>query len=95
VRQRELSRSCKVIESLNDEQKKAVDIITRSIIKKILHNPIILLKKGSQEENNKMLLDAACYLFGVDGHQNIERKKDKDTFKVSQDKTVKKSSPVE
>jgi len=77
VRQREISRSHKVLESLNDEQQKALDILTRSIVQKILHDPIVCIKKGAQEKNNEMILDAACRLFGIDGLEDTERQQDK------------------
>jgi len=77
VRQREISRSHKVLESLNDEQQKALDILTRSIVQKILHDPIVCIKKGAKEKNNEMILDAACRLFGIDGLEDTERQQDK------------------
>ncbi|MFO8241352.1 MAG: glutamyl-tRNA reductase [Dissulfuribacterales bacterium] len=88
VRQREISRSHKVFESLNDEQQKALDILTRSIVQKILHDPIVCIKKGAQEKNNKMILDATCRLFGIDGLEETPKLQDKDLPDDSQDKTI-------
>ena len=88
VRQREISRSQKVLESLNDEQQKALDILTRSIVQKILHDPIVCIKKGAQEKNNKMILDATCRLFGIDGLEETPKLQDKDLPDDSQDKTI-------
>ncbi len=85
VRQREILRSHKVFESLNDEQQKALDILTRSIVQKILHDPIVCIKKGAQEKNNEMILDTACRLFGIDGFEGPQRKQDKGPAEISQD----------
>jgi len=64
VRQKELSRSRKVlVESLNDEQQKALDVLTR----------IVCLKKGTQEKDGEMILDAARLLFGIDSLEDTQR----------------------
>ncbi|NIA08821.1 MAG: glutamyl-tRNA reductase [Nitrospiraceae bacterium] len=67
IRQNELSRSCRVIKSLNEEQQKAIDILTRSMMQKILNDPIIFLKKGTQDKDGEMILDTARRLFGMNG----------------------------
>ncbi len=88
VRQKEISRSHKVLESLNDEQQKALDVITRSIVQKILHDPIVYIKKGAQENNSEMILDAACRLFGIDGLEETQKLQDKGLSDANQDKTI-------
>ena len=92
VRQKEISRSHKVLESLNDEQQKALDVLTKSIVQKILHDPIVYIKKGAQEKNGKMILDATCRLFGIDGPEETENLQDKGLSGDSIDRTVRKSS---
>ena len=67
IRQKELSRSHRAIESLSDEQQKALDVLTKSMMKKILHDPIICLKKEVQDKNGEIILDAARRLFGMNG----------------------------
>jgi glutamyl-tRNA reductase len=88
VRQKELSRSHKVLESLNDEQQKALDVLTRSIVQKILHDPVVFLKKSAQEKDSDMMLDATCRLFGIDGLEEIQKQQDKGLSDDSQDKTI-------
>ena len=92
VRQKEISLSHKVLESLDDEQQKALDVLTRSIVQKILHDPIVYIKKGAQEKNGEMILDAACRLFGIDGLEETQRQQDKGLSDDSTDRTVLKSS---
>ncbi|PXF55040.1 MAG: glutamyl-tRNA reductase [Deltaproteobacteria bacterium] len=93
VRQKEILRSHKVIESLNDEQQKAMDVLTRSIVQKILHDPIVYIKKGAQEKNSEMILDAVCSLFGIDGLEDTQKLQDKGLSDANQDKTIRKPSP--
>jgi len=93
VRQKELSRSRKVlVESLNDEQQKALDVLTRSIVQKILHDPIVCLKKGTQEKDGEMILDAARLLFGIDSLEDTQRRRDTGISDANQDKTIRKPS---
>ncbi|MEA1867234.1 MAG: glutamyl-tRNA reductase [Thermodesulfobacteriota bacterium] len=93
VRQKEILRSHKVIESLNDEQQKALDVLTKSIVQKILHDPIVYIKKVAQEKNSGMILDAACSLFGIDGLEDTQKLQDKGLSDANQDKTIRKPSP--
>ena len=82
VRQKELSRSLKALGSLNDDQQKAVDVLTRSMVQKILHNPIVSLRKGSQEQDSRVMLDAACRLFGINGLGDTESRPEKGVSKT-------------
>ncbi|MCA9523629.1 MAG: glutamyl-tRNA reductase [Myxococcales bacterium] len=50
IRQGELDRSKKRLGSLNDEQRQAVEQLTRAIVKKMLHNPIRALKENDPGE---------------------------------------------
>ena len=67
IRQRELSRSHRAIESLSDEQQKALDVLTRSMMQKILHDPIICLKREVQDKDGEVILDATRRIFGMNG----------------------------
>ena len=67
IRQKELARSRKNLKGLTPAQEKALDILTRSIVQKILSDPIVCLKKNAAQENGRQLLDATCKLFGING----------------------------
>jgi hypothetical protein len=67
-----------------------LDVLTRSIVQKILHDPIVFLKKGAQEKDSEMMLDAACLLFGIDSLEDTERQQDKGLSDANQDKTIRK-----
>ncbi len=67
LRQRELDRSMKALKELTPKQKKAIETLTRSIVQKILHDPIITMKNGAKNGcDNKALLESACRLFKLD-----------------------------
>ncbi len=73
IRQRELSRSKKCLKGLTAEQEKALDVMTRSIVQKLLSDPIIFLKKNVSPENNKQLLDITSKLFGLNERDGREK----------------------
>lgn len=63
IRSEQYSRSLKKLPSLTDEERLAVDLLTRSIVDKILREPIMFLKSGEGTGNP----DIISRLFGVDG----------------------------
>ncbi len=58
IRQRELARALRKLSSLTPEQQEVVNALTRSIVRKLLHDPTIALKQGSSAQ-----LQAARELF--------------------------------
>ncbi len=67
IRRRELERSRKRLGGLTKEQEEAIDVLTNSIVQKIIHDPIIVLRKNaSNDEAAEVLLDAATTLFNLD-----------------------------
>jgi glutamyl-tRNA reductase len=67
VRQREISRSRSVLNTLTPEQQKAIDILTSSIVRKILLDPIICLKKEGCGQGRDELVETAGRLFRLNG----------------------------
>ena len=67
VRRNELARSRSVLSALTPGQQKAVEVLTCSIVQKILNDPIICLKKETGDEGAKDILEAARRLFGLNG----------------------------
>jgi glutamyl-tRNA reductase len=65
IRQRELKKTLAHLKGLSAEQAEAVDVLTHSIVHKLLHDPIICLKCPG-EERREALLDAARRLFNLD-----------------------------
>ncbi|OCC15441.1 Glutamyl-tRNA reductase [Dissulfuribacter thermophilus] len=69
IRRRELERSKKYLGNLSDDQLEAIERLTNSIVQKILHDPIVCLRKNaSNEECVKALLDTTSILFNLDSN---------------------------
>jgi len=71
TRLKELARSQSALKGLTSDQLKAIDTLTRSLVQKLLHDPIIALKKAHSENKEQALalMDTASYLFGVNGRK--------------------------
>ncbi len=67
IRDAELARLNGKLSTLSPTQREAVEIITRSIINKIAHDPIAFLKKAGSRSKRNVYLDVAQRLFGLDG----------------------------
>ncbi len=63
IRQRELARSMKALKGLSEKEMKAVDTLTRSIVQKILHDPVVTLRKECTNKEAQLLLDTVKRLF--------------------------------
>ncbi len=67
LRKKELERSMKALKDLTPKQQKALDVLTRSIVQKILHDPIITIKNGTKNGlDSRALLENVCRLFNLD-----------------------------
>lgn len=69
IRQAELARCNGKLSDLSPSQREAIDVITKSIINKIAHDPIAFLKKTKSRPKQNLYLDVAQRLFGL--HQAI------------------------
>jgi glutamyl-tRNA reductase len=65
IRTTELERAFRRI-PLEEEQREAVDALTRSITNKILHAPLSQLRREAEREEGMAYLEAARVLFGLD-----------------------------
>ncbi len=66
VRQQELQRSMKYLSSLNDQERAAIERLTRSIAEKLIHDPIIYLKKGVHERDRQKALASISRIFRLE-----------------------------
>jgi len=79
LRKKELEKSMKALKDLTPKQQKALDVLTRSIVQKILHDPIITIKNGTKNGcDNKMLLESVCRLFNLDAMREEQKSTSKD-----------------
>jgi glutamyl-tRNA reductase len=65
IRQNELRRTFSQLPDLGDREKEAIEILTSSIIKKLLHDPIMFLKKKAQRDSRAVYMDFTLQLFNL------------------------------
>jgi glutamyl-tRNA reductase len=65
IRRKELEKTLSLHPDLSDKEKKSLEALTSSIINKILHTPITLLKQTQEEAMADLYLDALHALFGL------------------------------
>lgn len=66
IRKAELRRSLSALGDLTPEQRHALDVLTASIAEKIIHDPILTLKRKADRPSRDQVLDMARQLFGLD-----------------------------
>jgi glutamyl-tRNA reductase len=66
IRQRELEKAYSVLSSPSDKDRRVLDALTSAILKKILHDPITVLKRADQDSSGVILVDAVRRLFGLE-----------------------------
>ncbi|MFO7765701.1 MAG: glutamyl-tRNA reductase [Pelovirga sp.] len=75
VRQKELQKTLSNLGTLDDHQRKALDVMSSAIVNKILHHPTRLLKQIDCDEDKLRYLDAVQALFDLsigDPSEDIE-----------------------
>jgi glutamyl-tRNA reductase len=71
IRKEEVEKN---INRFDPKDRELVDLVTKRIINKILHTPIVNLKNGSDESHSERLhtISALRKLFGIDGEKDAE-----------------------
>jgi glutamyl-tRNA reductase len=70
IRRAELRRTLGQLDSLPPEQIDALQVLTQSIVNKVLHDPILFLKRSSSRTQKDVYLDVARRLFSLDEDQS-------------------------
>lgn len=65
IRQNELLKTFAHLPHLSDKERQAIEVLTESIINKLLHDPILFLKKKNQRDTKQLFVDLAQQLFNV------------------------------
>jgi glutamyl-tRNA reductase len=65
IRQNEIRKTFSQLPDLSDREREAIEILTQSIIKKLLHDPIVFLKKKAQREAQAVYMDFTQQLFNL------------------------------
>ena len=68
IRSQEIEKTLRRLNHLSEKDKEAINVLTMSIINKILHNPIVNIKKEIESPNGFQLLDLTKRLFDLEGN---------------------------
>jgi glutamyl-tRNA reductase len=63
----ELQRAKAFVSSLSDEQRDALDALTKALLAKVLHDPTVRLKDSAGSEAGERLTSSLRHLFDLDG----------------------------
>lgn len=66
IRHEELEKALRRLPSLTQEQQEQIGALTRSIVRKLLHNPTARLRQRTSDENSDHYATVARQLFGLD-----------------------------
>jgi glutamyl-tRNA reductase len=72
IRQREVDKTLSLLKNVSAEERKALDLLTNSIINKILHHPISLLKHQENRGHGKLYIEMTRKIFHLDEEDNGE-----------------------
>jgi glutamyl-tRNA reductase len=77
IREAELRKTLSHLNDLSETDIKALDVLTSSIVNKLLHDPILFLKRTSHKSRKDVYLDLARKLFNLD-EEKPDRKGEED-----------------
>ena len=66
MRAAELDKTLSKMGELSEKQKKQVEALTQSIVNKLLHHPLVALKKAAGDPESSSNIESARVLFGVE-----------------------------
>ena len=66
LRQAEVERALRRLSHLSDEDRQAVEALTRSLMNKLLHSPTVRLRSAAGNGRGLHVLDTVRYLFELD-----------------------------
>lgn len=72
VRRAELEKALRRMTHLSEDDRQAVDVLTRQLLNKFLHSPTARLRAAAANGGASGVLDAARYLFALDRDQEEE-----------------------
>lgn len=66
VRKKELDKTLGQLDGLNEEQKRAVEILSQAIVNKLLHAPLVVLKRAAANPDESDVIAIARRIFNLD-----------------------------
>lgn len=70
IRQGELKKTFGHLDPFPEDLAKALQVVTQSIVNKVLHDPILFLKRTSSKARKEFYLDTARKMFNLDAEQS-------------------------
>ena len=70
IRKREVDKALSLFKNVSEDERKALDLLTNSIINKILHHPISLLKHQESRDHGKVYIEMTRKIFQLDEEDN-------------------------
>lgn len=70
IRKGEVDKALSLFKNASDDERKALDLLTNSIINKILHHPISLLKHQESRDHGKIYVEMTRKIFRLDEEDN-------------------------
>lgn len=70
IRQGELKKTFGHLDPLPEDLAKSLQVVTQSIVNKVLHDPILFLKRTSSKARKEFYLDTARKMFNLDADQS-------------------------
>ena len=67
IRRGEIERTVSKWENLTPQERESLEALTGSIINKLLHSPLVVLKEEAHSSNGNLYIEAARRLFNLDG----------------------------
>jgi glutamyl-tRNA reductase len=65
IRLYELQKTFSQLPDLSDKERQAIEVLTGSIVKKLLHDPILFLKKKANRDSKRLFVDHTQQLFNL------------------------------
>ncbi len=65
IRIEQINKTFAQLPNLDERTRQAIDILTQSLLKRMLHDPILFLKKKSERSTKQLYLDLAQQLFNL------------------------------
>jgi glutamyl-tRNA reductase len=78
IRQKELEKAYAALSVTSNKERKVLDALTSAIVKKILHDPLTMLKGTDQNSSGKVLVDAIRKLFRLEEEDTGEKDEDQE-----------------
>ena len=92
IRRNEIRKTFSQLPDLSDREKEAIEILTKSIIKKFLHDPIVFLKKKAQRNAQAVYMDFTQQLFNLIDGNGVETSPIDSEGEDAEDQTLLKTA---